>query len=117
MNETTIKTAERTLVDLIGLTRPHTPGLERATRRHRMVRALEPIFTGRLRRPFGSGIGGCAAGGMGVNLCVDQLRTNNAGISVQGDNVLAISRARHCERSEHVPSEGVKTDQQRIEPQ
>src|SRR5215813_10649402 len=39
-------------IDRRSSTRPHTPGLERATRRYRMVNALEPIFTGGLRRPL-----------------------------------------------------------------
>jgi len=61
MKDITTNNAEETIADLIGLTRPHTPGLERATRRHRMVRALEPIFAGGLRGPFGGlWLSGCA---------------------------------------------------------
>lgn len=81
MNDTTTIIAEETLADLSSLSRPHTPDLEMATRRHRMVTAWSLSSRVGSVGPFGSGIGGSAAGGMGVNLCVDQLRTNNAGIS------------------------------------
>lgn len=62
MNDTTTIIAEETLADLSSLSRPHTPDLEMATRRHRMVTAWSLSSRVGSVGPFGSGIGGSAAG-------------------------------------------------------